>query len=299
MVGTKEELQRQTSRRDQWRARAKINLYLHVLGKRPDGYHDLDSLVVFADHGDEIEVAPAPEFSLRVRGRFADRVPQSADNLVLRAAESLRSAAQVVDGAEITLAKRLPVAAGLGGGSADAAATLHALCDLWAIDPARVDLAKIASDLGADVPVCLAGRPSLVKGRGEDISPAPPLPPCHFVLVNPGVALSTADVFARYDGAGAVDAPLEGTFPDIGALAQALSERRNDLEPAARALAPVIGDVLRLVGETPGCLLARMSGSGATCFGLFEDSVDAEAAAGILRCSESNWWVEATAMSNA
>lgn len=280
-------------------ARAKVNLYLHVLGTRPDAYHDLDSLVVFAAVGDEIEVALAPDLLLRTRGPFADRVPLSADNLALRAAECLRAAGRTAAGAEITLTKRLPVAAGLGGGSADAAAALHALCELWEIDAAQVDLREIAAALGADVPVCLAGCPSLLRGRGEDLSPAPSLPPCHFVLTNPGVALSTAEVFARYDGAGSGKAALAGTFPDARALAQALSECRNDLEPAARALAPAIDETLRLIGETPGCLLARMSGSGATCFGLFENSIDAEAAAEIVRRSEPNWWIEATAMNDA
>ncbi|MCH8183023.1 MAG: 4-(cytidine 5'-diphospho)-2-C-methyl-D-erythritol kinase [Proteobacteria bacterium] len=280
-------------------ARAKVNLYLHVLGKRADAYHDLDSLVVFAEFGDEIEAASAPDLSLQVIGPFADQVPQSTGNLVLRAAGRLRAAARTGAGAGITLTKRLPVAAGLGGGSADAAAALHALCELWEIEPTRVDLRKIAAALGADVPVCLAGRASLIRGRGEDIVPAPALPPCHFVLANPGVALGTAEVFARHDGAGSGKAPLEGPFPDACALARALSERRNDLEPAARALAPAIGETLRLIAETPGCLLARMSGSGATCFGLFENSIDAEAAAGIVRRSEPDWWIEATAMNDA
>ena len=181
----------------------------------------------------------------------------------------------------------------------DAAAALHALCELWEIDSAQVDLRTIAAELGADVPVCLAGRPSLIRGRGEDLLPAPPLPPCHFVLANPGVALATAEVFARHDGAGSGNAPLEGPFPDTRALARALSERRNDLEPAARALAPAIGETLRLIGAAPGCLLTRMSGSGATCFGLFENSIDAEATAEIVRRAEPNWWIEATAMNDA
>lgn len=280
-------------------APAKINLYLHVLGKRPDAYHDLDSLVVFADIGDEIEVVAAPDVSLRVCGPFADRVPGSADNLVLRAAESLRAAARVSAGAEITLTKRLPVAAGLGGGSADAAATLLALCELWEIGSAQVDLKNIAAGLGSDVPVCLAGRPSLIRGRGEDISPAPALPPCHFVLANSGVGLRTADVFGRFGGAGSGVGPLKGPFQDVRRFAQALTACRNDLEPAARGLAPVIGDTLHQIGGTPGCLLARMSGSGATCFGLFENSVDAEGAAEIVRRSEPNWWVEAAAMKDA
>jgi 4-diphosphocytidyl-2-C-methyl-D-erythritol kinase len=159
-----------------------------------------------------------------------------------------------------------------------------------------VDLRKIAAALGADVPVSLVGRPSLIRGRGENLLPAPALPPCHFVLANPGVELSTAEVFARHDGAASDTSALEGTFPDAQALAQALSQRLNDLEPAARALAPAIGETLRLIGATPGCLLARMSGSGATCFGLFENSIDAEAAAEILRQSEPKWWIKATSM---
>ena len=280
-------------------ARAKVNLYLHVLGKRPDGFHDLDSLVVFAELGDEIDVAMAPDLSLRTFGPFADRVPGSDGNLVLRAAECLRAEGRIAAGAEITLTKRLPVAAGLGGGSADAAAALRALRELWEIDTAQVDLKKIAAALGADVPVCLVGGHSLVRGRGENFSPVPALPPCHFVLANPGVELSTAGVFARFDGAGSDTAALVGTFPTARALAQALLECRNDLEPAALALAPAIGETLRLIAGTPGCLLARMSGSGATCFGLFEKSIDAEAAAEIVRRSEPNWWIEATAMKDA
>lgn len=279
-------------------ARAKVNLYLHVLGKRPDAYHDLDSLVVFAELCDEIEAVRAPNLSLRVRGRFAGRVPQSADNLVLRAAEKLRAAARVDAGAEITLTKRLPVAAGLGGGSADAAATLRALCALWEIDADKVSLEKISAGLGADVSVCLATRASLIRGRGEELLPVPPLPPFYLLLVNSGVGLSTPDVFAHYDGAGSGEAAWAGKFSDAQALAQALSECRNDLEPAARDLVPAIGRTLRLIGGTPGCLLSRMSGSGATCFGLFDNSVDAEAAADIVRRVEPNWWVEATVMSD-
>ena len=280
-------------------ARAKVNLYLHVLGKRPDGYHDLESLVVFAEFGDEIEVTPAPGLSLRTRGPFAGRLPRARDNVVLRAAETLRAAARVDAGAEITLTKRLPLAAGLGGGSADAAATLRALCELWKIDADKVNLGKIAAELGADVPVCLAARAALITGRGEVLLPVPPLPPFHLVLVNPGVGLSTAEVFAHYDGHGSGETALAAKFPDARALAQALSACRNDLDPAARDLVPAIGRTLRLLAGTPCCLLSRMSGSGATCFGLFDNSIDAEAAADIVRRTEPNWWVEATAMRDA
>ena len=273
---------------------AKINLYLHVVGTRPDGFHDLDSLIAFTGFGDEVDVAAADDLSLRVVGPFADAVPRSEENLVLRAAKAIREAAKVAAGAEITLTKNIPVAAGLGGGSADAAAALHALNELWQAGVTDQELSAIAGSLGADVPVCLVSEPRQVAGRGDEMRPAPVLPPCHLVLANPGVPLATAEVFARYSGPGSGTAPLQEPLADVKSLAQALSARQNDLEDAAQSLVPEIGNVLQALRAPPGCLLARMSGSGATCFALYEDASGAEAAAAATRKVNSDWWVERT-----
>nr|MBC8158527.1 4-(cytidine 5'-diphospho)-2-C-methyl-D-erythritol kinase [Alphaproteobacteria bacterium] len=177
-------------------APAKINLYLHVTGRRDDGYHLLDSLIVFADVGDRIAVSPADDFSLDIDGPFSAGLSNGPENLVVRAARTLAELAEVRDGARIRLTKTLPVASGIGGGSADAAATIRALMRLWEIEPHANALTEMALSLGADVPVCLAGQPSFMGGIGEDIDAAPSLPPVWLVLVNPGVGVSTPSVFA-------------------------------------------------------------------------------------------------------
>jgi 4-diphosphocytidyl-2-C-methyl-D-erythritol kinase len=281
---------------EQAAARAKINLYLHITGRRSDGYHLLDSLIVFAALGDTVEVYGGDDLSLEVEGPFAAGVPHGGENLVLRAAQALADAAGVKARACIRLIKRLPAASGIGGGSADATATLQALTRLWNVRPSGGDLERIALALGADVPVCLRGAPSFVGGIGEEIVPAPALPDVWMVLANPGVAVTTADVFRRRSGAFSQAARFHAAPPNAGAFAAVLAERRNDLTDAATSLAPVIAELLARLSCLPGALLARMSGSGATGFALFADAASAELAAVELRAAEPLWWVAATAL---
>lgn len=269
-------------------APAKVNLTLHVTGRRDDGYHLLDSLVVFAGVGDGLDFSPAAETALTVDGPRAAGVPADATNLVLRAAAALEGPPVA-----IRLTKRLPAAAGIGGGSSDAAATLRGL--LARGHRPRGDLPALALGLGADVPVCLAGRPARMSGTGERLAPLPPLPPLWLVLVNPGVPVSTRACFAAL--AGRFGAPMPRLPPagwaDAAALARWLAVQRNDLEPPARALAPPVGDALAALAATRGCLMARMSGSGATCFGLFADADAADAAAGVIAAVHPPWWTAA------
>lgn len=271
-------------------APAKINLSLHVTGRRGDGYHLLDSLVIFADIGDRLHLAPSPEISLAVTGPRAAGVPADADNLVWKAAALMGAG---VRGAAITLEKHLPAAAGLGGGSSDAAATLRALAALWgvALPPASAILA-----LGADVPVCLAPAPVRMRGIGEHVTPAPELPALGLVLVNPGVDVPTGAVFAALPCRANQPMPKAlPRWPDSAALAQWLGAQRNDLEAPARALAPPIEVALAALNGTQGCQIARMSGSGATCFGLFPGRAAARAAALAISRAEPGWWVAAGA----
>lgn len=274
-------------------ARAKINLYLHVTGRRPDGYHLLDSLVVFAETGDEIAVAPAADLSLRIEGPFAGNLAADTDNLVLRAARGLRDLAGVEQGAVITLTKNLPVASGIGGGSADAAATLNALMALWRISPDRGALERLALSLGADVPVCLAGRPSFMGGIGEEIAPADGIPPAHLLLVNPGIATPTPAVFKARQGDFTPAGRWRAAPGDAQGLAEALLSRGNDLTEAAITVTPAIRDVLTAIARTEACLLARLSGSGATCFGLYAGGAEAEAARRAILAANPGWWAVA------
>jgi 4-diphosphocytidyl-2-C-methyl-D-erythritol kinase len=269
-------------------ARAKVNLALHVVGRRADGYHLLDSLVAFADFGDVVTVEPAPSLSLSITGPMAAGLSAGSDNLVLKAAQMLGSPL----GAAITLEKRLPIASGIGGGSADAAATMQALGALWGC--ALPDAGQVLA-LGADVPVCLAGQSCRMAGIGDQISPIA-LPPAHLVLVNPGVGLSTAAVFGALLCRDNPPLPPAAPMPDAVALAAYLGHCRNDLEAPALSLVPQIGAVLAALQGQKGCLLARMSGSGATCFGLFASASAAEAAATALRAQSGAWWVQATTM---
>lgn len=247
--------------------------------------------MVFAGVGDALEFAPAAELVLSVTGPFAPAIA-AADNLVLRAARALRGRLGIAAGARMRLDKRLPVAAGIGGGSADAAATLLGLADVWgAADTAL--LSEIAPTLGADVPVCLAGGPSTVAGIGERIAPVPDLPPAWLVLANPGRPLATGAVFAARDGTFSRPSPWVGSVGTAAALAARLAAGRNDLEPAARRLVPEIGAVLRALSATDGCLMARLSGSGATCFGLYAQMSSARAAAMAIGAQQPTWWVAA------
>lgn len=266
-------------------APAKVNLTLHVTGRRSDGYHLLDSLVAFAGVGDRVSARPADSVSLAIEGPFAVGLDSGADNLVLRAARALAPDR----GAAIGLTKSLPVASGIGGGSADAAATLRVLSRLWGLPLPPAD--RLAA-LGADVPVCLAGRPRRMRGIGERLDDVAALPPAWLVLANPGVPVPTPAVFAaltRRDGATMPERLPD--WADAGDLARFLVTQRNDLETPAITIAPVIGQVLTALGATVGCLIARMSGSGATCFGLYATEAQARhAARALLR---PGWWVVA------
>jgi 4-diphosphocytidyl-2-C-methyl-D-erythritol kinase len=268
-------------------APAKVNLYLHVTGRRADGYHQLDSLVIFAGVGDTLSGNPADALSLELRGPFAASLASEPDNLVLRAARSLASAAGISKGAALTLDKYLPVASGIGGGSADAAAALRLLCRLWQLPNADL-LFQLAAQLGADVPVCLDSQPARMGGIGDRLEPAPQLPVGGLLLVNPGVAVATADVFRARRGPWSPPAVLPPRWANVSAMAVALGELRNDLQPVAINVQPTIGAVLAALEATPGCLLARMSGSGASCFGLYSDAGTARQAAEAL--PDPSWW---------
>jgi 4-diphosphocytidyl-2-C-methyl-D-erythritol kinase len=265
-------------------APAKVNLFLHVTGRRGDGYHLLDSLVVFAGCADVVEAAPAEALSLSVDGPGGDALAAEPDNLVLRAARVLQSGR----GAALRLTKNLPVAAGLGGGSADAAAALRALNRLWEMRLPEGELQRVAAGLGADVPVCVGSRTARMGGVGEKLSPAPALPPFGLVLANPGVALATPAVFRALAGCPFSEpAALPSSWPDALTMAVDLRALGNGLEAPAMSLCPPVAEVLAALAARPGCLLARMSGSGATCFGLFETPAEAEAAAAALPAA---WW---------
>ncbi len=272
-------------------APAKVNLTLHVVGKRDDGYHLLDSLVAFAGVGDTLTFSPADTLSLDVTGPTADQIPTDGENIVLKAARLLAEATGVTRGAAITLIKRLPVAAGIGGGSADAAAALKGLMRLWNVSPPPEALRKLALAIGADVPVCLAGTPMRMMGVGEVLEPAPALPSAWLLLVNPMVPLHTPPVFKARTGPFSEADPLTVSPRDAKALAEALAARRNDLTPPAITIEPVVGEVLAAIAATPDCLLPRMSGSGATCFGLYAEEAQARAAAAQLAAAHPAWWV--------
>ena len=268
-------------------APAKINLALHVTGQRADGYHLLDSLVVFADLSDRLAFRPAKARSLTVTGRFAAGVPTGPGNLIWKAADLLDPAA----GIAITLDKALPHGAGLGGGSSDAAATLRTLSALWG-RPLPDSAALLG--LGADLPVCLHGRAVRMRGIGERLEPLPPLPPLSLLLVNPGRPVSTPACFGAL--AERRNPPMEDpAWSDATGFVDWLARQRNDLEPPALSLVPEIGDCLAALRTLPGCKLARMSGSGATCFGLFDPGL-AERAEKALRGANPSWWVGAAAI---
>lgn len=271
------------------RAPAKINLWLQVVGRRPDGYHLLDSLVAFADLADTLEIAPADSLSLTIDGPQAGSLASESDNLVLKAARELASAVGIVPRAALHLTKNIPLAAGLGGGSADAAAALHKLSELWRAEIPEDRFMALCSRIGADVAMCLAGRPVIARGIGEKLEGAPVLPDCGLLLVNPGVPLPTRDVFARRQNAlsTSVPVPSEATWPTLADLVPELKRRGNDLTEAAVALQPVVGEVLAILERLPGVRYAAMSGSGATCFALFDNTAGADTAAKLLPVQ---WW---------
>jgi 4-diphosphocytidyl-2-C-methyl-D-erythritol kinase len=275
-------------------AAAKVNLYLHLIGRRPDGYHLVDSLVAFADIGDRISAEPARGLSLAIGGPEAAGLGSLADdNLALRAARLLASHADITVGAALHLEKNLPVAAGLGGGSSDAAAALLALRELWRAPVDDEQLRRLGAGLGADIPACLYRRTVWVGGVGEHLKPAERLPEAGILLANPRKPLPTAAVFAARRG-GFGDIGRFAPMPhDVAGLAHILALRRNDLTEAARLLLPEIDAVLAALARLPGALLVRMSGSGATCFALFRDRPAAEAARATLAAAEPQWWLAA------
>ncbi len=322
-------------------APAKINLCLHVGDKRADGYHDLESLVAFVTAGDVLRIERAEGLSLSLTGPFAGELSNGDDNLVLKAARLLAKRSNTACGARILLQKNLPVASGIGGGSADAAAALRGLVRLWELDLPRGDLLAIAAELGSDVPVCIESVSAWMEGRGENISPVPQFPECWLVLVNPGVSVSTADVFRKLGRPS--HPPLEGgsksslsrsekrisgrgetavsevspspknsslrenfsTLPqgeggnfDVASLVRFLTSTTNDLEAPARAIAPEINEVLAEIAREPGVLLARMSGSGATSFGIFGNGQAAHAAAKSIKSKRKDWWVTAAKLAS-
>lgn len=270
---------------------AKVNLYLHVCAKRANGYHELDSLIAFAETGDRIMVSKASELTLSLTGPLASVLESEPDNLVLQAARALQELCSIRDGAAIVLEKHLPVAAGIGGGSGDAAATLKALCQLWDVSPDPLALQRLALTLGADVPICLEGRAAHVGGIGEEIS-VRKVPNCWIVLVNSGVAVSTPSVFKARTGGFRAANPM-GEHIRFHHFIQALKKRHNDLMEPAIGLAPVIKTVLTVLQGQKGCALSRMSGSGATCFALFENQNDAQNAKRRLEIEQASWWVAA------
>lgn len=275
-------------------ARAKINLSLRVCGRRPDGYHELESLVVFADAADRLSVAAAKDISLSLSGPFASELSADPENLALRAARALRDFAGVTAGATLTLEKNLPIASGIGGGSADAAATFRLLCRLWKLQIDEDELPRLALRLGADVPVCLRSQSAFMQGVGEDLVQVSDLPHLFMLLVNPGVAVSTTEIFRLLQAPPLHEKNRTSAPPSLNtleALVRWLDQNPNDLEKPALALAPVIGPVLEAIGTSPGCRLARMSGSGATCFGLFAKADAAQHAAAMLRQAHPGWWV--------
>lgn len=273
-------------------APAKVNLFLHVTGRRDDGYHLLDSLVAFADVGDRVTVSDAPVLSLSHAGPFADDLPRPAQNLIVKAATALRDAFGIDAGVAITLEKNLPVASGIGGGSADAAAAIRGMCRLWDIRMDDPRVGEVALSLGADVPVCVSGGTCIMRGIGEDLHPVRGVGPFAAVLVNPGLDVPTPAVFKARKGwfSNAVDWPDQIMPDDVIARLQGA---HNDLEPPAIELEPGIGGVLTAISETPGVRFSRMSGSGATCFGLYEDGEVARAAAAQLKTAHQGWWAVA------
>jgi 4-diphosphocytidyl-2-C-methyl-D-erythritol kinase len=276
-------------------APGKINLALHVVGRREDGYHLLETLTVFTRFGDRLTVENAEVDTFTTSGPFGDDVPLGEDNLVIAARERLRVAFPLAEcpPAAIELVKNVPVASGLGGGSSDAAATLVALSSLWELSTTKRELARLCPALGSDVPMCLTAKPLLATGIGEQIAKIPNFPPLNLVLVNPGVPVGTANVFralSTYENSGLP--PLPATLT-LAHLVEWLNLTRNDLQPTAADIAPEIDDALSELAMA-GALVTRMSGSGATCFGLFETAAQAKGAARHIERQRPGWFVVAT-----
>jgi 4-diphosphocytidyl-2-C-methyl-D-erythritol kinase len=280
------------------RAPAKINLTLHVNGRTADGWHELESLVAFTRGGDDVTLTPGEPLSLAVAGPTAAASGDPDDNLVLRAARNFATRYEGAALGAFRLVKRLPVAAGIGGGSSDAAAALRLLARANGVPTDDVGVRAAAEATGSDVPVCLEGRARMMAGRGERLGPLLELPPLFALVVNPRVPVLTKDVFAGLKIALGASSGF-GSHPDIASgmdtdsLLRVLRKGRNDMEAAACVLAPIIGDVLAILAVAPGCRLARMSGSGATCFGLFADCKSAARARKAILKAHPGWWAKA------
>ena len=273
-------------------APAKINLALHVTGQRSDGYHLIETIVVFADVGDRLTVRDAQSDAFTICGPFAPALSGDSSNLVLDARDALRADARSSRPVSIQLEKNLPVASGIGGGSADAAACLRGLRRLWSLRHSDAELADIGVALGADVPMCLASKPLFAAGIGDEIEPVSALPTMPMVLVNPNLAVSTPEVFKRLmrKTNPGVTLPAGGSFDDWVA---ALTSMRNDLEPPAETVLPAVAECRSALSDN-GALIARMSGSGATCFGIYDDGQKAADAADAIRSTHPTWYVCAT-----
>lgn len=272
---------------------AKINLDLRVCGRRADGYHDLDSIVVFANMGDRLTFVPADGFAFSIEGPFAKALSIDDDNLVVRTVNALADLVNQSAKVRITLEKRLPIASGLGGGSADAAATLRGLTRLWNLSLGHADLMPLARGLGADVPVCLGSSTVRMEGIGDRLTPISLPVRLPVVLVNPGLAVSTPDVFRRLRTHSGTRDPASFDVTEAEFRTR-LEESVNDLEAPAIGMTPVIGKVLEAMRDQSGCALARMSGSGATCFALIHSIAERDRAVRALSEAHPDWWVVGT-----
>ncbi|MCE9507999.1 MAG: 4-(cytidine 5'-diphospho)-2-C-methyl-D-erythritol kinase [Alphaproteobacteria bacterium] len=277
-------------------APAKLNLFLHVTGKRTDGYHTLQSLMVFTDAGDELALSPHDRLQIETEGPFAAQLGNPEDNLVCKAAALLAAHYKISPRGKIRLTKNLPVASGIGGGSADAAAALKGLVKLWNLPEEPAPLLQIAQKLGADVPACLHQKPLWAEGIGEKITPLPELPDLHFVLANPLVPTPTPQVFGNFQHGFSAPIRIFGPQKSTGEWIASLKACRNDLTDAAITVTPAIRGVLAALAATPGCLLHRLSGSGATCFGIYDSAELAQAAASMLKRNHKDWWVTQAGM---
>jgi 4-diphosphocytidyl-2-C-methyl-D-erythritol kinase len=276
-------------------APAKVNLFLHITGKRPDGYHLLESLVSFSSVHDTVSVQEADTITLEITGRFAPLLQHDVHkNIIVKAARLLAEKAGILKGAAILLEKELPVAAGIGGGSSDAAAVLKLLSQLWELSLTKEEMQQIALTLGADVPMCYSGKPAFISGIGENITVIPSMPILPALLVNPLQSVSTPEVFKAGVQQFSPSSPITTIPQEHGEFIRFLRTTHNDLEAPAITLLPLITQQLRIIQSQPGCLLSRMSGSGATCFGLFSTMEEAGTAAQIISSNHPEWWVKAT-----
>ena len=278
---------------------AKVNLFLHVCGRRDDGFHLLESLVGFTEFCDRLSVSSADDFIVSGEGPFAKDLPKNPDsNLVLMAARALKKEAGVTQSAKIAIEKNIPVSAGIGGGSANAAGTLRSLAELWELKYDLQRLAQVAKEIGSDIPVCVYSVPAIVEGSGEKVAPQNALPACGVVLVNAADPLPTESVFSARSGAYRKSLP----WVEISSFDQLVSEltlRRNDLLETASVLSPIINDVLKTLSETQHCRYFQMSGSGGTCFGLYPSQQLAAEAARSISERNPNWWCVSTKFRSA